>query len=65
MPRVPCGSTSCKVRCAPIISRLSRRGRARKRSTRTPRPAPTREYRDGIDLITGSPLDERVYKAVE
>ena len=26
---------------------------------------PTREYRDGIDLITGSPLDERVYKAVE
>jgi quinol monooxygenase YgiN len=27
--------------------------------------APTREYRDGIDLITGSPLDERVYKAVE
>ena len=27
--------------------------------------APTREYRDGIDLITGSPLDENVYKAVE
>jgi quinol monooxygenase YgiN len=27
--------------------------------------APTREYRDGIDQITGSPLDERVFKAVE
>ena len=32
---------------------------------RTSAAAHTRQYRDAIQPMTGSPLDERVYKAIE
>ena len=39
--------------------------RSRRRSTRTWPPHTTRQYRDELQPMTGSPLDERVYTAVE
>ena len=59
------GSTSCSTRCARTISRSSKRGATRRRFDAHVAAAHTRQIATNAPCDDGSPLDERVYKAIE
>ena len=58
-------STSSSTRCAPTISRSSKVWRDQKALDAHVAAAHTKQYRDTLQPMTGSPLDERVYKAID